>query len=122
MTYLLALSSLLSRLLGILRNNRFADVFGAGEISDAYFAAFQIPDLIYGLIIYGAISAAFVPIFTGYLRKKKKEEAWLFTNAVLNTLLCLVLVISVTIYFTSPFFLRYLYPGFSDETLNLTLA
>ncbi len=121
MTYLLALSSLLSRLLGILRNNRFADVFGAGEISDAYFAAFQIPDLIYGLIIYGAISAAFVPIFTGYLRKKKKEEAWLFTNAVLNTLLCLVLVISVTIYFTSPFFLRYLYPGFSDETLNLTL-
>lgn len=132
MTYLLALSSLVSRLLGIVRHNRFADAFGAGGVSDAYFAAFQIPDLIYSIIIYGALSAAFVPLFVEYMKGKGAEGAegakgaerkmWEFTNAVLTLLISLIVVLIVIFFFLSPLFIRLLYPGFDAETQATTIT
>src|SRR3989338_8145893 len=57
-------ATLVSRLVGLLRDRIFAHYFGAGPIMDAYYAAFKIPDLIYNLLIVGALSAAFIPTFT----------------------------------------------------------
>ena len=56
----LGLMSLVSRLIGILRDRVFANQFGAGDILDASYAAFRIPDFIYNLIIVGALSAGWV--------------------------------------------------------------
>jgi putative peptidoglycan lipid II flippase len=65
---LVALSSLASRLLGVVRDRILAGQFGAGATLDIYYAAFRIPDLIFNLIVLGALSAGFIPIFTSLLK------------------------------------------------------
>jgi len=60
---LLGAASFVSRLIGVLRDRIFAHEFGAGNILDAYYAAFRIPDLVYNLLVVGALSAGFIPIF-----------------------------------------------------------
>ncbi|MFA5000379.1 MAG: murein biosynthesis integral membrane protein MurJ [Patescibacteria group bacterium] len=65
---LVALSSLASRLLGVVRDRILAGQFGAGQTLDIYYAAFRIPDLIFNLIVLGALSAGFIPIFTSLLK------------------------------------------------------
>src|SRR5690606_18972305 len=67
---------LISRLLGFVRERAIAEVFGRTWETDAFRAAFNIPDLMYILLVGGAISAAFLPIFTEYLAKEREEEAW----------------------------------------------
>src|SRR5690606_38619321 len=67
---------LISRLLGFIRERAIAEVFGRTWETDAFRAAFNIPDLMYVLLVGGAISAAFLPVFTEYLAKGEEEEAW----------------------------------------------
>ena len=63
---LLAGSALASRLLGLLRDRLFFSRFGPGEELDIYFAAFRIPDFIFGILIMGGFTAVFLPIFSEY--------------------------------------------------------
>ena len=72
-TLVIAGASLVSRILGMLRNRIFASMFGAGDEMDAYFAAFRIPDFLLNLLILGAFSAAFIPVFTDLISRKKKN-------------------------------------------------
>ncbi|MFA5754508.1 MAG: lipid II flippase MurJ, partial [Patescibacteria group bacterium] len=72
---LVALSSLVSRFLGIIRDRILAGQFGAGATLDIYYAAFRIPDLIFNLVILGALSAGFVPIFTGLIKGHGEKAA-----------------------------------------------
>ena len=65
---LVALSSLISRFLGIFRDRILAGQFGAGESLDIYYAAFRIPDLIFNLLVLGALSAGFIPVFTSLIK------------------------------------------------------
>ncbi|MBI3626999.1 hypothetical protein HY224_03060, partial [Candidatus Uhrbacteria bacterium] len=59
---ILGAASLASKILGLLRDRILAGQFGAGDILDAYYIAFRVPDFIYNLIFLGAISAGFIPI------------------------------------------------------------
>ncbi len=68
---ILGAASLISRLLGLIRDRMLAGTFGAGDELDIYYAAFRIPDLVYSLLVLGAISAGFIPVFVGYLKKIK---------------------------------------------------
>ena len=70
---ILGAASLVSRLLGILRDRVLAGEFGAGSELDIYYAAFRIPDLIFNLLVLGALSAGFIPIFASYIKNKKKS-------------------------------------------------
>ena len=63
----LGAASLVSRALGLVRDRILAGRFGAGDELDIYFAAFRIPDLVYSLLVLGAISAGFIPVFINYL-------------------------------------------------------
>lgn len=113
-------ASFVSRIIGMLRDRMLAHHFGAGDIMDAYYAAFKIPDLVYNLLIVGALSAGFIPIFVELLTKDKKE-AWRVTNAVINLLgILLVIICGILIIFT-PQFLHLLVPGFEDEKFDLTV-
>ena len=78
--------SLVSRLLGIFRDRILAGQFGAGDTLDIYYAAFRLPDLVYNLLVLGAISAGLIPVFTQILDKKfgGKKNAWKLINSVLN--------------------------------------
>lgn len=114
MTLLLAISSLLSRLIGVYRNHELASAFGASGLSDAYFAAFQIPDTLYRLFVFGAISASFVPLFLA-LRKKDSEEAWVFVSTVLNFFLLLTGIFSLLIIVFAESCVSLLYPDLSAD-------
>lgn len=65
--------SLFSRVLGVFRDRILAGEFGAGEILDVYYSAFRIPDLIYNLLILGALSAGFIPVFSSLIKKNEMQ-------------------------------------------------
>lgn len=117
----LGLMSMASRLIGILRDRVFASQFGAGDILDAYYAAFRIPDFIYNLIIVGALSAGFIPVFL-HLVNKDKKEAWRVTNSVINILGILLLIICGLFFIFTPQLTRWLVPGFDTEKIKITIS
>ena len=112
--------SLLSRVLGILRNRIFTSEFGAGDSLDIYFAAFRIPDLIYNLFIIGAVGAIFIPVFFEYLQRSRKEALEL-TNTVLNVFVIFVIVASAIVAFFAEGIMSVLVYGFSQEKLDITV-
>jgi len=104
------------------RDRVLASTFGAGHDLDAYYAAFRVPDFLYTLIILGALSAGFIPVFAEYLETKGKDEAWRLAEQVLSVVgafmaaACLLLAI----------FARQLVPltvpGFSPEMTDVTVT
>jgi putative peptidoglycan lipid II flippase len=85
----------LSRILGLVREQVMAVLFGAGFYMDAFVVAFRIPNLLRDLFAEGALSAAFVTVFTDYDHKKGEEAAWRLANNVLVTLSILLSLITV---------------------------
>jgi len=117
---ILGAASLVSRLLGLFRDRILAGQFGAGDELDIYYAAFRIPDLVYSLLVLGAISAGFIPVFVKYLQKDK-SQSWHLANSVLNLMaLSLIVICSLLIIFT-PWLIKLVAPGFSPEKLSLTV-
>lgn len=86
---------LVSRVLGFVRERAVAEVFGRTEVTDVFFAAFAIPDLMYQLLVGGALSSAFIPVFTQYLAKDEEEEAWHVASSFVNLTVLLLLVFSI---------------------------
>lgn len=117
---LLASSALISRLLGLFRDNLLANLFSKQQ-TDIYFAAFRIPDFIYGILITGGIVAAFLPIFSEYFRKNKIKAQLLTNNVLTFFLLLLILLCSLLAIFT-PQLIRFIVPGFSSYQKDLTIT
>mgnify|MGYP001603402711 FL=1 len=115
-----AFFGLISRLFGIWRDRLLAGKFGAGQMLDIYYAAFKIPDLVYGLLIIGAISSAFLPVFYEY-SSKDKNEALKFASNVLNVLILSLLFLSVILILFAPQLISFIAPGFNQEALDLTI-
>lgn len=114
---IIAISSLASRLLGIVRDRLLASSFGAGSDLDVYFAAFRLPDFIYNILIAGGIIVGFLPLFSEYFLKNK-EEAWKFANNVLNVFLFFLILVSIFFFIFSPFFVKLITPGFNEQNLQ----
>lgn len=116
--------SLLSRILGVIRDRILASHFGAGDILDAYYAAFRIPDFIFNLLILGALSVAFIPVFTEYLSKGKEKEAFKMVNSLVNITLVFLLVVCGLLFIFIPYLMFLIAPGFNEAkneiTANLT--
>ena len=87
---------LLARILGFLREIVIAKLFGATRLVDIYVAAFTIPDILFFLLSGGALSSAFVPVYTQYLTAKNREEARKMLSSLL-TILTIVLFFMVAI-------------------------
>lgn len=83
---------MISRLLGLVREQVFAAFFGAGLAIDAFVVAFRIPNLLRDLFAEGALSTAFVTVFAQYDAKLGPERTWRLANSVI---LCLTLVVGV---------------------------
>lgn len=80
---MISIMVLISRLLGFIRERMSGVLFNRFE-SDAFIAAFIIPDTMYYLLVGGALSAAFIPIFTEYLAKGEEEEGWKVAGTFIN--------------------------------------
>lgn len=115
-----------SRVLGLVRDQVLASMFGAGNAMDAFNVAFRIPNLVRDLFAEGAMSAAFVPTFTRHLTNEGKESAWRLGNNVVNALIVLTgTVVVVGLVFTAPLVTAFAgdygsVPGKLDLTILLT--
>ena len=81
---------LVSRILGLIREQVFAWLFGAGFAYDAYVVAFRIPNLLRDLFAEGALSAAFVTVFTDYKTKQDAAATWKLANNVIAAIIVVV--------------------------------
>lgn len=111
---------LISRLVGVLRNTAFAYFFGAGAASDAYNAAFKIPNAVRNLLGEGTLSASFVPVYSRLLEREDPRAARALANAMLGMLLAAVSVLTLLGILLAPWLTTVLAPGFDGATRDLT--
>src|SRR5207302_9392554 len=88
---------LLSRLLGAVRNIVIAAHFGTGTQFDAYVAAIALPDLVFQVLVGGAVGSAFIPVFKRYHTLGRDDEAWHLTSSVINMFALVALVTSAVL-------------------------
>ncbi len=111
-----------SRVLGLIREQVFAGLFGAGNAYDAFVVAFRIPNLLRDLFGEGALSAAFVTVFTEYDTKKGKEETWkLASNILIFLAIVLSLITLAGIYFSEPL-VHFYSDGFEEVEGKIALT
>ncbi|MGH7410503.1 MAG: murein biosynthesis integral membrane protein MurJ [Candidatus Methylomirabilis sp.] len=115
-------ATLLSRVLGFVRDMIIARAFGAGTATDAFFAAFRLPNMLRELLGEGALSAAFIPVFSESLTKKGREAAWRLVWSVLTLLALVLLLISVAGILLAPLLIQLIAPGFQSIPSKLHLA
>ena len=117
-------STLLSRIFGYIRDVVFAWFFGAGLISDTFITAFQIPNLLRRLFGEGSLSIAFIPVFTEYLTKYGRKEAFKLASSALRLLSVILVIVAILGITLSPLIIKLIAPGFYllPEKYKLTVA
>jgi putative peptidoglycan lipid II flippase len=116
--------TLVSRILGFVRDAVIARLFGAGLATDAFFVAFRIPNLLRRLFAEGAFSQAFVPILAEYRTRNGQDETRLLADRVASALSLAVLAVSIVGILAAPWIIYVSAPGFSatPEKFELTVA
>ena len=114
--------TLLSRILGFVRDFVIARAFGAGIATDAFFVAFRLPNLLRRMFAEGAFSQAFVPILAEYRNRQGPEEAHLLVNRVATALGLAVTGVSVLGILASPWIIQVTAPGFAVNPDKFTLT
>jgi len=107
--------TMISRVLGLVRDMLLAARLGAGPVADAFFVALQFPNLFRRIFAEGAFNAAFVPLYAGRLEEKGEEEAGRFASEVLGVLTTSVLAIVVISQIAMPWLMYALGPGFIED-------
>ena len=118
---ILTVAALASRLLGWIRLLVIGSPVGASRELDAYFAAFRIPDAIFQLVVAGALSAALIPVFSGYRARGQDEEAWKLASSVINLVLIALAALSLVMAIFAPILVPIVAPGFDAPTTELTI-
>ena len=115
---LLSCSTLISALLGIYRdrllNSMYLDTYKVGI--DAYTVAFSIPDFMYLILVSGALSVTFIPVFNARMAKNNRESAWQMSASLINFFAIMAMIISVLIMIFAPVLVKYIVgPGLSES-------
>lgn len=113
--FLIAFLSLISQLMALMRDRIFASEFGPSRILDIYYAAFNVPDLIYAILFSLISSVTLVPIFSKVLEKENGnwQKVYRVFSTFLNMFLIFIIPISVIIYFFMPEIINLSLPGFN---------
>ena len=99
----MAFATLISKVLGLVRDSMLTAYFGSGMESDAFLTASSIPTQLFDVVIGGVISATFIPVFNSIMEKKNKDEAMRFVNKFVTLILLISIAVSVLgIIFASP--------------------
>ncbi len=114
--------TLLSRILGFLRDVIIARLFGTKMAAQAFVVAFRIPNTLRHLVGEGATNAAVIPILSEYLAKKDKKEFWHITNVLLNLIVIILASIAIIGTVLAPFIVRLIAFGFIDNPAKLELT
>lgn len=122
-TLILSGSFIVGRILGLLRTSLFAFVFGASMRSDAYLQAFLIPDLIFNIVAGGALSSAFIPVFTQYMLGERDEKtAWHIASSALNLALAVMCLLALIAIILAPWLVPLYTPLVSSAELGLIVT
>jgi len=116
-------ATVISRILGFLRDILIAKFFGTARYAQAFVVAFRIPNMLRDLIGEGATNAAFVPVLSEYSETRKKEEFWHLANVLLNTVLIVLTGVTLLGVVFAPVIVRLIAPGFiaDPEKLRITI-
>jgi putative peptidoglycan lipid II flippase len=114
------LGVLLSRVLGLIREAATYRRFPPGTAAlDAYIAAFRVPDLLYAVIIGGALSSTLIPVFQQVWHEEGEERAWQVASAVLNLALIVLVVLLVLVALGAAPIVGLLYPAVPPDQQRL---
>lgn len=102
-----------SKVLGLVRDRLLANTFTPDQTA-VFFAAFRLPDLMFQLLIFGAVSVAFIPVFTDILQKGERE-AFDFAADILNVVLITFAVVSIAVFFLVQPLTNLIVPGFTPD-------
>jgi len=115
------IATLIARILGFVREVVIYTWFGQSYVTDAYNAAFSVPDMIYLLMVGGALSTAFIPVFSRYLANNEEDEAWQVASIVFNyTVMFSLILIAIGVIYTRPLIML-LAPDLPPDYINLTI-
>jgi putative peptidoglycan lipid II flippase len=118
----IAFFTLLSRILGLVRDMVMATFFGSGMAADAFFVALRIPNLLRRLFAEGSLTIAFIPVFTEYLTLKSKEDAFDLARIVFTILSLILVVVTVLGVLFAPFIVKIQAFGFGSSGIKYDLT
>ena len=111
-------SILMSRVLGIVRDMIITWKFGIDGHTDAYRLAFMLPDVLFFLISGGALSSAFIPVFTEYWHTDRKKDAWkVFSGVMCTVSVALLGFVALCGIFADPLYRNFLAKGLEDKSV-----
>lgn len=123
---ILFVTVLISNVLGLIRNviiaNRVGVSFGSIGPLDNYYAAFVLPDLLYNIIIVGALSSAILPLLVKLNEEGDEKQFWRTFNVLLSTGFTAIVIGLVLLYLLLPFLISRIYPGFTPANQDFTLS
>jgi len=118
-TLLLMGTVMLSRLIGYVREAYIAFAFGAGSQTDAYVAAFTLPDFLNYIVAGGAASITFISIYTRFLAEKRDAEAQKTFSIIISVMTAVMIVGTILTEIFAPQFVRWFVKGFSPQQIEL---
>jgi len=113
---ILVVTSLASNILGLVRNTVIAKNISLAH-QDNFWSAFLLPDIVFNVLIFGAISSAFIPLFRGLLVKKKSKEAWRLAGNFLAKVSVLVVILSAVLFIFIPQLTELIFPNLENSDL-----
>lgn len=120
--FIIMVTILLSQILGLVRQRLLVSIFGASDILGVYLASSRLPDFLFQLVIAGALSSAFIPVFSDYLGKQKYEEAHRVASTLLALGLISFLILAIILFIFADAFSKVMAPGFSNEQITLMVT
>lgn len=114
--------TLISRLLGFVRDIVFAYIFGAHGGFDAFVVAFKIPNFMRRLFAEGAFAQAFVPVLSEYRTSQTPEEAQIFMNRIVGNLAATLLIVTLIAEIAAPLLIILFAPGFLTDPNRYQMA
>jgi len=115
-------ATMVSRVFGVIRDMVIAALFGASWMTDAFWVAFRIPNMLRRLLGEGSLTVSFVPVFTEYLQKKTKAEALELASNAFTILSIILAVVSVLGILLSPLIVGLIAPGFIAKPEQFALT
>lgn len=117
--FIIAALSIVSRVLGVVRDRILAGSFGAGETLDLYYTAFRFPDLLFNLLVLGALSAGFIPVFSYLIANNQQDKAWRLANNILHILTVGLAILCCIGIIVAPLLVKFIAPGFGPESQSI---
>ena len=117
---IIAVTILLSRVLGLVKYRLLNSFFSVSEIG-LFFAAFRLPNFVFDLVVMGALTTAFIPVFTAYLKKGDETEANRVASIIITLSTVFFLILSVVLFIMSDPLMHLITPGLTESELSTVI-